>query len=126
MQVPGRVSVMRCVFILFIYVIHILIYIAMSNLFLFTFVMLVITFFIGFFVALIIKVIASWADLLDFCQLHREELAEIKRAKKLRRQAVAVAVQAGRENLIVKKNQHAAHRLQEVVSGVKSDKRAAV
>lgn len=78
MQVPGRVSVMRCVFILFIYVIHILIYIAMSNLFLFTFVMLVITFFIGFFVALIIKVIASWADLLDFCQLHREELAEIK------------------------------------------------
>lgn len=50
----------------------------MSNLFLFTFVMLIITFFIGFFVALIIKIIASWADLLDFCQLHREELAEIK------------------------------------------------
>ena len=45
----------------------------MSNLFLFTFIMLIITFFIGFFVALIIKIIASWADLLDFCQLHREE-----------------------------------------------------
>ena len=38
----------------------------MSNLFLFTFIMLIITFFIGFFVALIIKIIASWADLLDF------------------------------------------------------------
>lgn len=60
----------------------------MSNLFLFTFVMLIITFFIGFFVALIIKIIASWADLLDFCQLHREELAEIKRAKKLHHQTV--------------------------------------
>ena len=58
----------------------------MSNLFLFTFIMLIITFFIGFFVALIIKIIASWADLLDFCQLHREELAEIKRIKKLQRQ----------------------------------------
>ena len=38
----------------------------MSNLFLFTFVMLIITFFIGFFVALIIKIIASWADLASF------------------------------------------------------------
>ena len=46
----------------------------MSNLFLFTFIMLIITFFIGFFVALIIKIIASWADLLDFCQLHRRNL----------------------------------------------------
>ena len=98
----------------------------MSNLFLFTFVMLIITFFIGFFVALIIKIIASWADLLDFCQLHREELAEIKRAKKLHHQTVPVAVLSGREKLVAEKNQHAAHRLQEVVSGVKSDKRAAV
>lgn len=98
----------------------------MSNLFLFTFIMLIITFFIGFFVALIIKIIASWADLLDFCQLHREELAEIKRAKKLHHQTVPVAVQSGREKLVAEKNQHTAHRLQEVVSSVKSDKRAAV
>ena len=97
----------------------------MSNLFLFTFVMLIITFFIGFFVALIIKIIASWADLLDFCQLHREELAEIKRAKKLHHQTVPVAVQSGRAK-VAEKNQHTAHRLQEVVSSVKSDKRAAV
>ena len=98
----------------------------MSNLFLFTFIMLIITFFIGFFVALIIKIIASWADLLDFCQLHREELAEIKRIKKLQRQTVAVTVQSGRENLVAEKNQHMAHRLQETVHVVKSNKRAAV
>lgn len=75
----------------------------MSNLFLFTFVMLIITFFIGFFVALIIKIIASWADLLDFCQLHREELAEIKRAKKLHHQTVPVAVQSGERSWLPRK-----------------------
>ena len=35
-------------------------------------------------------------------------------------------VQSGREKLVAEKNQHTAHRLQEVVSSVKSDKRAAV
>lgn len=55
----------------------------MSNLFLFTFIMLIITFFIGFFVALIIKIIASWADLLDFCQLHREETCRDKKDQEI-------------------------------------------
>ena len=98
----------------------------MSNLFLFTFVMLIITFFIGFFVALIIKIIASWADLLVYRDIVWEHVGEIKRIKKLQRQTVAVTVQSGRENLVAEKNQHMAHRLQETVHGVKSDKRAAV
>ena len=124
MQVSGGVAVMRCVFILFTLFIFKLI--SLCLIYFYSHLMLIITFFIGFFVALIIKIIASWADLLDFCQLHREELAEIKRIKKLQRQTVAVTVQSGRENLVAEKNQHMAHRLQETVHGVKSNKRAAV
>lgn len=55
----------------------------MSNLLLSTFAMMGVTFAIGFFVAAIIKVIANWADFLDFYRLHQEELLNIRRKEHL-------------------------------------------
>lgn len=51
----------------------------MSNLFISTLTMMGLTFAIGFFVAAIIKVIANWADFLDFYQTHRKELLNLKK-----------------------------------------------
>lgn len=56
----------------------------MSDLFLPTLEMMGLTFAIGFFVAFIIKLIASAADSLDFYGSHQQELLRLHRIKKLR------------------------------------------
>lgn len=61
----------------------------MSDLLLSTLAMMGLTFAIGFFVAFIIKLIASAADSLDFYSSHQKELLRLRRLKKLR-QKVAV------------------------------------
>lgn len=54
----------------------------MSSLLLYTLAMMGLTFLIGFFVAGVIKIIASWADFLDFYSLQREEILNIKKESK--------------------------------------------
>lgn len=56
----------------------------MSDLFLPTLEMMGLTFAIGFFVAFIIKLIASAADSLDFYSSHQQELLRLRRIKKFR------------------------------------------
>ena len=56
----------------------------MSDLFLPTLEMMGLTFAIGFFVAFIIKLIASAADSLDFYSSHQQELLRLHRIKKFR------------------------------------------
>lgn len=56
----------------------------MSSLLLPTFEMMGLTFAIGFFVALVIKLIASAADSLDFYSSHQQELLRLRRLKRLR------------------------------------------
>lgn len=56
----------------------------MSNLLLSTLAMMGMTFIIGFFVAAIIKIIANWADFLDFYHLHREELVSMRKKEHAR------------------------------------------
>lgn len=53
----------------------------MSNLLLSTLAMMGLTFLIGFFVAAVIKIIANWADLLDFCHVHQQEIAGMMRPR---------------------------------------------
>lgn len=55
----------------------------MLNLLMSTLEMMGLTFIIGFFVAAVIKGIASWADSLDFYNTHQEELLRLKRVRKL-------------------------------------------
>ena len=57
----------------------------MSDLFLPTLEMMGLTFAIGFFVAFIIKLIASAADSLDFYSSHQQELLRLRRIKKFRK-----------------------------------------
>ena len=54
----------------------------MFSLLLSTFAMMGLTFVIGFFVAGVIKLIASAADSLAFYSSHQEELARLKRIRK--------------------------------------------
>lgn len=56
----------------------------MSDLLLPTLAMMGLTFVIGFFVAFVIKLIASAADSLDFYSLHQKELLRLRRIKKIR------------------------------------------
>ena len=56
----------------------------MSDLFLPTLEMMGLTFAIGFFVAFIVKLIASAADSLDFYSSHQQELLRLRRIKKFR------------------------------------------
>lgn len=51
----------------------------MSNLILSTLAMMGLTFVIGFFVAAVIKIIANWADLLDFYHCHQKEILNLKK-----------------------------------------------
>ena len=54
----------------------------MSHLLLSTSAMMILTFIIGFLVAGIIKLIAVWADSLDFYNSHQEEIMRLKRLRK--------------------------------------------
>ena len=63
----------------------------MFSLLLSTFAMMGLTFVIGFFVAGVIKLIASAADSLAFYSSHQEELARLKRIRKLH-QKVAILI----------------------------------
>ena len=56
----------------------------MLKLLLATFAMMGLTFVIGFFVAAVIKLIASAADSLDFYSSHQVELQRLRRLKKVR------------------------------------------
>ena len=70
----------------------------MSHLLLSTSAMMILTFIIGFLVAGIIKLIAVWADSLDFYNSHQEEIMRLKRlrkyhqkmAKKIEREAIKI------------------------------------
>lgn len=55
----------------------------MLSLLLSTFEMMGLTFIIGFFVAGVIKIIAIWADSMDFYNSHQEEILRLKRLRKL-------------------------------------------
>lgn len=55
----------------------------MFSLLLSTLAMMGLTFIIGFFVAGVIKVIANWADFLDFYHLHHQEIHNLKDEHKL-------------------------------------------
>ena len=56
----------------------------MLSLLLSTLEMMGLTFVIGFFVAAVIKIVAVWADSLDFYSSHQEELIRLKRLRKIR------------------------------------------
>lgn len=53
----------------------------MSSLFLSTLAMMGLTFMIGFFVAGVIKIIANWADFLNFYHSHRKDIHELRMAR---------------------------------------------
>lgn len=88
----------------------------MLSLLLYTLAMMGLTFLIGFFVAGVIKIIASWADFLDFYSLQREEILNIKKESR------SVAI-------IRKRRSHhdryrrLAHRANYLINGLKPRKR---
>lgn len=66
----------------------------MSNLLLYTVAMMGLTFIIGFFVAGVIKVIANWADFIDFYRLNHQELINLKNEQKASLQAAVLSAPA--------------------------------
>ena len=66
----------------------------MFSLLLSTFAMMGLTFVIGFFVAGVIKLIASAADSLAFYSSHQEELARLKRIRKLHQKVATLITES--------------------------------
>lgn len=93
----------------------------MSNLLLSALAMMGLTFLIGFFVAGVIKIIANWADFLDFYNLHREELLNLKR--KSQHHTAMVEAPAVNENKHSRKHPKLAHRMNFPIHGLSSKKR---
>lgn len=93
----------------------------MLSLLLYTLAMMGLTFLIGFFVAGVIKIIASWADFLDFYNLEREEILNIKKESK--------SVAASGAAIIRKHRSHhdryrrLVHRINYSINGLKPRKR---
>ncbi|CAH06784.1 conserved hypothetical protein [Bacteroides fragilis NCTC 9343] len=69
-------------------------YCVMFSLLLSTFAMMGLTFVIGFFVAGVIKLIASAADSLAFYSSHQEELARLKRIRKLHQKVATLITES--------------------------------
>ena len=91
----------------------------MSSLLLSTLIMMGLTFAIGFFVAAVIKIIANWADLLEFYHSHQTELVAVKRA---RRQDEAVS-SATLPLVHGEAHRKLVHRINEAISNFKARKR---
>ena len=96
----------------------------MSNLLLSTLAMMGMTFIIGFFVAGVIKIIANWADFLDFYQLHREELLNIKKVHKLQHHTILsenASLQRGKA--FQGEYRKLSHRVNDTINNLKPRKR---
>ena len=97
----------------------------MSSLLLYTLGMMGLTFFIGFFVAAIIKTIANWADFLDYYHFYRKKILKVRN---IRTEEPAVMVEgAGRERKmhedIYRKLRHKAN---EIWNGFRLHKKIAI
>lgn len=97
----------------------------MFNLLLSTFAMMGLTFMIGFFVAGVIKVIANWADFLDFYRVHKAEILDIRREHRSRGGLVEVAaVKAAK--VCESKHEKLGHKINETINGLRTRKRVAI
>ena len=88
----------------------------MFSLLLSTFAMMGLTFVIGFFVAGVIKLIASAADSLAFYSSHQEELARLKRIRKLH-QKVATLITESALSDEVKTSAGGSQNIPEIIVG---------
>lgn len=70
----------------------------MLNLLLYTFAMMGLTFVIGFFVAAIIKLIAAAADSFDFYSSHHEELARLRKLRKIQQKVAMLVTESTLDN----------------------------
>lgn len=96
----------------------------MFNLLLSTLAMMGLTFLIGFFVAGVIKIIANWADFLDFYSSQREELLSIKKEQKLQQGlAVADSTLTQEHRPFHDRYRKFVHRVHDSVNGLKPRKR---
>lgn len=91
----------------------------MLSLLLSTLAMMGLTFVIGFFVAGVIKIIANWADLLAFYNLHQKELQHLKKAGIIRLAPVSES------KFYDNGTWHWAHRLNEAIHNLKPRRRIA-
>lgn len=90
----------------------------MFSLLLSTLAMMGLTFIIGFFVAGIIKIIANWADFLDFYRLHHNEIHNLKDEHNLQH------VPSGQtDKLYHNKYRKVTHKVNDTINNLKPRKR---
>lgn len=90
-----------------------------------TFAMMGLTFMIGFFVAGVIKVIANWADFLDFYHVHKTEIQEMRREHHLHGGMVEIAA-ANAAKSYGNKREKLGHKINETINGLRTRKRVAI
>lgn len=96
----------------------------MFSLLLSTLAMMGLTFVIAFFVAGIIKIIANWADFLDFYHSHKEQILNLKKAHQAERQMLVTEVTAiPHKTHPGNKHSHLGHRINESLNGLKARRR---
>lgn len=95
----------------------------MYSLLLSTLIMMGLTFIIGFFVAGIIKIIANWADFLDFYHSHKEEILNLRKAKKSSPLTPATKLIPTTNHKQVTKQRKLTQRLHETIHSLKPQKR---